>query len=324
LNDTKKFGNILDFRKQQSQVDTAMIHFSGENIDRAKEVWLVESAPVVLLKYEEAVTKLQDFMQSKGLACLPAQVSNLKGDIAKGEFINHFKEVQRLKTQLEQYTDLTPTHKETIENLLSIDSLRGFKGVYIDIAKDFRAKQDKKDGTNSNPNQLDFELVLFASALIDFDYIMGLMLKSMQGKPNKQKLTLEQIIELIKSDAKFEEQREDMIAYINSLDLNRQNAKTIEGIKAGFLQFVTKKAAQQIADLAQAHGLDTIALQTFVATILSRKVFDGDALSDLFAPLALGWKARAQKETALMSDLIPILKQRAHGRDISGLLAYEK
>ena len=34
------------------------------------------------------------------------EVSNLKGDIARSEFIQIFKEVQRLKTQLEQYTEL--------------------------------------------------------------------------------------------------------------------------------------------------------------------------------------------------------------------------
>lgn len=324
LNDTKKFGLILDFRQQQSQVDTAMMHFSGENIDRAKEVWLVESAPVVIQKYQEAISKLQDFMQSKGLDCLPEQVSNLKGDIAKGEFVNHFKEVQRFKTQLEQYTDLTPTDKNTIEMLLPTDNLRGFKGVYLDIAKDFKTKQDKKDGTTTDPNQLDFELVLFASALIDFDYIMGLVLKSGQGKASKYKLTREQIIELIKSDAKLAEQKDDMIDYINSLDWSQLNGKTIEGIKTGFQKFVLEKEAQEIAHVALSHSLDTAALQAFVATILSRKIFDGDKLSDLLAPLELGWKARAAKETALMADLIPILKHRAAGHTISGLSAYEQ
>lgn len=32
--------------------------------------------------------------------------SNLKGDIARAGFIDKFKEVQRLKTQLDQYTDI--------------------------------------------------------------------------------------------------------------------------------------------------------------------------------------------------------------------------
>jgi type I restriction enzyme R subunit len=53
-------------------------------------------------------------------------------------------------------------------------------------------------------------------------------------------------------------------------------------------------------------------------------VFDGDQLSDLFAPLALGWKARTKAELALMDELIPLLKKLAQGREISGLGAYEQ
>jgi type I restriction enzyme R subunit len=53
-------------------------------------------------------------------------------------------------------------------------------------------------------------------------------------------------------------------------------------------------------------------------------IFDGEHLSDLMAPLELGWKARTQAELALMEDLFPLLTKRAGGRDISGLSAYEQ
>ncbi|MEA3643854.1 MAG: restriction endonuclease, partial [Lamprobacter sp.] len=61
----------------------------------------------------------------------------------------------------------------------------------------------------------------------------------------------------------------------------------------------------------------------FVDGVLDRLIFDGEALSDLFAPLELGWKARGQAETALMAELVPVLKKQAGGREISGLAAYE-
>ena len=54
-----------------------------------------------------------------------------------------------------------------------------------------------------------------------------------------------------------------------------------------------------------------------------REIFDGERLSDLLAPLGLGWKARTQKELALMDDLVPLLKRLADGHEISGLSAYE-
>jgi len=37
----------------------------------------------------------------------------------------------------------------------------------------------------------------------------------------------------------------------------------------------------------------------------------------------VNWKARRVAELALMDDLVPLLKQRAAGREISGLNAYE-
>ena len=57
--------------------------------------------------------------------------------------------------------------------------------------------------------------------------------------------------------------------------------------------------------------------------VLRRMVFDGDALSDLFASRDLGWKARTQAELALMEGLVPLLKKLAQGREIAGLGAYE-
>lgn len=40
--------------------------------------------------------------------------------------------------------------------------------------------------------------------------------------------------------------------------------------------------------------------------------------------LGLGWKERSKKETALMQDLLPLLRKLAQGREISGLQAYEQ
>jgi len=68
-------------------------------------------------------------------------------------------------------------------------------------------------------------------------------------------------------------------------------------------------------------GLPSV--KAFVDGMLRRMVFDGDALSELFVPLELGWKARTRAELALMEDLIPLLKTLAQGREISGLEVYE-
>ena len=96
LNDTKPYGNILDFRGQQEAVDEAIALFSGEkNDDVARQVWLVEPASEIIKKYCQAVNNLRTFMNLHQLEFKAEEVANLKGDDAKAGFIKCFKEVQR-------------------------------------------------------------------------------------------------------------------------------------------------------------------------------------------------------------------------------------
>ena len=325
LNGTKPYGNILDFRQQRDAVDAAIALFSGENTGtKASEIWLVEKAPVVIQKLEAAVQKLDAFMKSQGLDCDPDAVPNLKGDAARAVFIERFKEVQRLKTQLDQYTDLTDDNAATIEHILPKENLLGFRGAYLETAQRLKAQQGK-GGDKPTPDgvdQLDFEFVLFASALIDYDYIMGLITRFSQQTPGKQKMSREQLIGLIQSDAKFMNEREDIAAYIATLKAGEGLSET--AIRDGYTRFKVEKDAAELATIAAKHHLATAALQSFVDDILQRMIFDGEQLSDLMAPLDLGWKARTQAELALMEDLHPLLTKRAQGRDISGLSAYEQ
>ena len=323
LNDTKPYGNILDFRQQQDSVNDAIALFSGESTKPAKEIWLVDKAPVVIGKLEDAVKKLGDFMQSQGLANTPEEVPNLKGDVARGQFITLFKDVQRLKTQLDQYTDLTEDNAKAIEQVLPKDQLQGFKGVYLDTAQRLKAQQDKQgDKTDQEVQQLDFEFVLFASAVIDYDYIIGLIARYSQMAPGKQKMSRDQLIGLIQSDAKFIDERENIAAYIDTLEAGKGLDE--KAIREGYTQFKAEKNARELADLANKHGLGADALQGFVDAILRRMIFDGEQLSELLAPLDLGWKVRTQKELALMDELVPLLNKLAQGREISGLGAYEQ
>jgi len=325
LNDTKPYGNILDFRAQEKTVDQAIALFSGEDTSRSREIWLVDPAPKVIGKLDTAVAQLESFMEAQGQPCTPDAVNNLKGDTARAEFINRFKEVQRLKTQLDQYTDLDDEQQQQIEQRLPEDTLRGFKGIYLETAQRLKAQQGKGGDDASDEQQaieqLDFEFVLFSSAMIDYDYIMGLVARFTQEKPGKQTMSRDQLINLLAASSNLMEEREDIIAYINTLEAGKGLSE--EAIKNGYQVFKAQKAQDELSALAERHGLERDALQGFVDGILDRMIFDGEQLSDLFEPLELGWKARSKAELALMEELVPFLKKQAGGREISGLAAYE-
>ena len=331
LNDSKPYGNILDFRGQQDSVDSAIALFSGEKKDEARHIWLVEPASVIKKKYIAAVNDLHDFMTLHHLDFKAEEVPNLKGDAAKADFITRFKEVQRLKTQLDQYTDLVEIDDEkrpsgVAEPQLMFgftdDELKAFRGAYLDIAHDLKNRRAKTDtDVSKEVEELDFEFVLFASALIDYDYIMELISKYM-GQPTKWKMTKDDLVTLIRSSANLLDDREDIIAYIDSLD--GVNGRTEQEIKEGYEVFKTEKYAKELTAIAEKHGLEAKAVQTFVNDIVERRIFDGEKLNGLIEPLDLGWRDRTRKETELMSDLVPLLKRLVPGQEISGLKAYEE
>lgn len=322
LNDTKPYGNILDFRSQQDAVDKAIALFSGEENGKAREIWLVEPASVVIDKYKKAVEKLGVFMSDHNLVCEPQEVYNLKGDAARISFVQNFKEVQRLKTQLDQYTDIDELQQTEIEAILPEEKLQEFRSSYIETAKQLRAIQ-QKEGDQAAPEvqQLDFEFVLFASAIIDYDYIMNLIADSTQKKPTKQQMTKAQIISLLSSSSNLMDEQEDLTEYINSLDWNRGH--DVETLRNGYDKFKDDKYNKELSEIANKNGLGTKDLKVFVEQIMSRMIFDGEKLTDLFEPLEFGWRERKEKELALMEDLVPLLRRLAQGSEISGLAAYE-
>jgi len=82
--------------------------------------------------------------------------------------------------------------------------------------------------------------------------------------------------------------------------------------------------SEKITVLAKNSGVNYKELKQFVDDTTDRLIFDATKLTDLFAPLELGWKERVKRELELMKELIPLLKEMANGKEISGLKIYEK
>ena len=331
LNETKPYGNILDFRGQQDAVDDAIALFSGKKDDKeaARRIWLVEPASSIQKKYKEAVAGLRKFMQSYNLEFNASEVANLQGDEAKVGFINHFKKIQRYKTQLDQYVDFTDEATTAVvsdppsDYGFTNDDLLAFRGAYLNLAYSLKKKREKSsEPVLPEVEDMDFEFVLFASAMIDYDYIMDLIAKQYSGSEVKVKLTREQLVNIVLSNSNLMDEREDIIAYINSLE--EVSGKTEQEIKEDYNLFKAERYAKEVASIAQKYEITAESLNEFIDGIMERKIFDAEKLNDLLAPLNLGWKARSKKELALMADLIPLLKRKAEGEEIAGLSAYEE
>ena len=142
-----------------------------------------------------------------------------------------------------------------------------------------------------------------------------------QSELQKQKMSKEQLISMLSATSNLLDEREDIIEYINSLQVGV--ALNEKQIKEGYQKFREQKNNWEINVIAKKHGIEIQSLQAFIQEIIDRMIFDGEKLSDLLAPLALSWRERTQKELDLMDDLIPFLKKLVDGREIVGLNAYE-
>ena len=132
---------------------------------------------------------------------------------------------------------------------------------------------------------------------------MGLIARFSAKGPGKSKMTREELIGLISADASSSASATTSPEYIGTPKAGEGLGEA--AIREGYTRFKAEKNANELAAIAVRHGLAIAALQAFVDGILDRMIFDGEQLSDLLAPLDLGWKARTQAELALMKDLHP-------------------
>ena len=328
LNERKPFGKILDFRAQSADaLNTAVELFSGER-DKSKDaakIWLVEPAEVKVEQLEEAAQGLRSMMESHGLKPVPEEVPNLRGDAARAEFVEQFKPLQRILIQLDQYVDIPPELQARIDAIISPDERQAFRTAYLELARELRQKRaaESADGA-ADPTtvmqDIDLELVLFASALIDYDYIISLIARMVnEEEPERREVTREEIVALLRSHSNLPEDREDILEFVGHPEAI--NGRTADEISDEFRRFREAKWHRLVHQMAQRHGVDQGRLSDFIESTLDVMRYDDSHLSDLFTDEGLGWRDRVTKKNALRADLVPLIRLRAAGQAIDNLPA---
>ena len=139
LNDTKPYGNILDFRNQSDEVDKAIALFSGkDNSSRAKEIWLVDPAPKVVEKLDHAVKELRYLSDNYE----EAVKKELGSDYQKSEL-----EIQKNGEDLDSYIGELKSVITQYSRSLSPEKL-GLHEDEEDHQKIEKARQDFVDDNN--------------------------------------------------------------------------------------------------------------------------------------------------------------------------------
>ena len=321
LDGTKPYGNIICYRNLEKQMDDAMVLFSGFDRNKGKEYWLVEPVESVVEKYQAAIKVLEATMNGMGLDCRPEEVINIPQGENTTEFIKDFKEVQRIALKLGQYVDMPEELKAAVESAMPEDTMQQFRTAYLDLAR--RRRNEKGTQAKEEPeDEPDFELSLFSSALVDYDYIMKLLAKYTDTHIEKVKITKEQLLDILSGSVDLMNERDYLKAFIEE-ELQKGSGVSEKEIRERYKAYKDKRFNQQIADIAGQYGIDTAALEGFVSETVKLRRLDEEALRELLSHID-GWKQRKAAKEGLLTSLAPMFTLLTGGASIEGLNAYVK
>lgn len=321
LDGTKPYGNIVCYRDLVKAMDEAMVRFSGEEGEKGKEYWVVEPIVNIVDQYKEAVNKLRTVMNSMGLECKPEEVINIPQGENTGSFIDAFKDVQRLSLKIDQYVDVPADLKETIQKTMPEDTLNQFRTAYLDLARRNRYFVDPA-APEYEKEEPDFELSLFSSALVDYDYIMKLLAKYTDTHVEKVKITKEQLLDILSGSVDLMNERDYLKAFIEE-ELHEGSGIGVLEIKSRYEAFKESRIHKQIVAIAQQNGVDANALESFVKETTRLLRLDEDMLRDLIAHID-NWKLRKSAKENIIHSLEDLFNMLSRGNTIEGLNAYIK
>ena len=322
LDGTKPYGNIICYRNLEKAMEDAMVLFSGYDTEKGKEYWLVEPVEDVVEQFKEKVTQLQTMMNGIGLDCKPEEVINIPQGENTNNFIDAFKDVQRLALKIDQYVDIPEELKETIEHVMPEDTLQQFRTAYLDLARRTRDNSGGDTEDEIYDVEPDFELSLFSSALVDYDYIMRLLAKYTDTHYEKVKITKEQLLEILAGSVDLMNEREYLKAFIEQ-ELTKGSGMSEQEIRQRYEAFKDKRFNQQIVALAKNYGIETAALEGFVSETVKLRRIDEDMLRELLNHID-SWKQRKRAKEELLVQLAPLFDLLTGGSNIEGLNAYVK
>ena len=323
LDGTKPYGNIVCYRNLEHAMEDAMVLFSGYDSEKGKEYWLVEPAETIVEQYKEKIAQLQTVMNSMGLECKPEEVVNIPEGENTSNFIEAFKDVQRLSLKLDQYVDLPEELSEMVAEAMPEDTLQQFRTAYLDLARR-TGEIGTGDRTEKTPEgeEPDFELSLFSSALVDYDYIMKLLAKYTDTHIEKVKITKEQLLEILSSSVDLMNERDYLKAFIEE-ELEKGSGLSEQEIRKRYKAFKHKRFNQQISALAEKYGIETASLENFVNETVNLRRIDEDVLRDLLSHIE-NWKQRKSAKEGLLNSLVSLFTLLSGGNTIEGLNAYIK
>ena len=238
LNELKSQGNIVCFRNLKKATDEAIALFSNPE---AKEIILIKPIEQYIKEFNKVLKKL------KNIAPEVDSINDISSEEQKAEFVKFFRELLRLKNVLTSFSEFTFASLEIDEQ-----TFEDYKSKYLDIYE--LVKKSWEWEKVSILDDIDFEIELIQTDVINVDYILQL-LGQLKGVKNeeKQKTLKKEIEKLLSSDINLRSKKELILKFIEE---NLPHIHDVSQIQDIFEKFMNTEKAKYFHEFCTEEWID--------------------------------------------------------------------
>lgn len=264
FNSDKPHGNVVSFRNLKEATDKALALFGDEN---AKELVFKKPYDTQKKEFEEKLAELRE------IAPTIASVNEIKGEQDLAQFVQKFRDLLRIKASLETFADFT------FDDLgITEQEFYDYQSKYLDVYEE-RKNKDAKE-LESILDQIDFELELVATDVINFDYIIKLIagLKDITSNAVREKKT-EEILKVFDRDIQLRKKKELIKKFIEE---SLPKVSGSDEVEKAFEEFWNSERSIALRKVAEDEHIEIEAFQKIIGDyIYSQKIPLGDDIISL-------------------------------------------
>lgn len=264
LDDSNKpHGNIISFRNLKRYTDKALALFGDEN---AKEVVFKKPYEKQKEEFEKILAQLYQTTPS------PEDTDKLLGEQEKSEFVKIFRNLLRMKSSLETFAEFS------FEDLsISEQDFYDYQSKYLDLYEERKRKEDEGE---SIVDQIDFELELTVRDVIDYDYIIQLIIGLKEATSDKvRKKKKKEILEILDRNVRLRKKKELIKKFIEE---NLPKVRKKEDIERAFDNFWKSEQSKALIKITEEENLTLEDLEHLIADYFyTGKLPHGEEIVDL-------------------------------------------
>lgn len=286
----KKHGNIVCFRNLKKKVDEAITLYSDPD---AVDVVLMAPYEDYVMEFNKSIEGLRDITTEV------RDIDNLESENEKLEFIKQFRELLRLKTRLQIYTEFD-------FNDLHIDeqTFADYQSKYLDLYEEFNNPNTKEKV--SILEEVDFEIELLKRDDINVNYILNL-LKDLDKSSVSYAQDRKAILDIMDKTRELRSKKELIERFIDS---NLQNLSEENGFDTEFESFIDREKKAEIEDLIEQENLKKEVVQDILEEYEFSGKLDNSKIKESFIE-RLGLKNRKVKIDYLINQIQGLVEKFA-------------